>query len=1301
MRRKSIYIILSVFVILVLLLSGISFWLLKTSTGAGWLIAVVSKFTHIEISFKSIEGRLWDDIKINGLCIKWSNGNLATEIVYISWQPLYLITGNVAVEEFYINSLQLTDNSQEKKSDLLWPKIEGLPARIDGWIDSLRVDGFYFQRRDQQPLRLDKFFSKVVWYDGTLTLKNTTINSDNFDLKGTLAAGFEKPLLHLDLTLLPASPVLEMDNLSVKTRLVAGKKPVQIRGPVDVVGSTGSDRRMHFSSEIELAENSLKIKKMLLMEYHRRGKITGRAEIDFLPDKPDIKTIIEIHNMDMASELHVPTDLNGMITLSGNTENYSGTIHLSNSGGKRTNVKLSGSFNGNREGVNLVLKEGTLLNGNLKGKISGYWAKGFSLSGNIRARDLNPSILSPEWKGIINFDALGKMQWPEKGAPEGELSAEILRSRLHAKALTGDLKLYIKEKNLILEKLLLQGRGFDITARGELQKRLSFIVNITDLSGLIPESRGRLRANGWIGLKEHLKGSGTVRGHDIVIGDMLVKDIDINTELFISGKPPLNMRIDLKGLEYGLMRVGSLHVGMRGSPEHHNIGILISNIYDTDVSAKLTGAYGEKGWKGKIVQLSGNDTIGAWRLEMPADLYISDRKFSLSNLLLVGGDKETVEVNTRIDINPLNGFINIEWAGINLARSNQWLHSMNFYGSTSGKMKIEWMTGNMSYISVSADASGIFEVYEHRMEARKAALSIDWNSKGLSALLDIQMKEQGKIKGEISAQGPVRIGLPEQGDIDISVTQFDSAIFRLWLPEEIGLRGIISTRIKGKFLPGNRLNIAGDARISDGSISHLTEKGELSAELRTGELSFVWREDKLRGDIQLVLFDYGNIRGDFLLPIQAHLPLSVNEDGMINVSLKGRMKEKGLLTSMFPGLIQETHGRIELNAKINGIWKQPHYEGEIKLSDAGAYFPTAGITIKDISAEANISGNKIVIENFYAKSGEGNITGSTEIGIEKFGIEEYKGSIRGENFQALYLPHLQAAISPDLTFEGKGRFLFIKGEIKVPELFVYESETEVAKPSNDVVIIDEPKKTERKMPFTVALDVRVVLGNRVFVKMEGFDARLKGSVDINAENLDNVKGSGMVEVAKGRYKKYGVDLNIERGRAVFSGSSVDKPALDILAVRHVDDIKAGILVSGTPQSPVINLYSEPPMTDTDILSYIVLGHPPTADRTQIGLLSRAAGTLLSKGESATLQSKLQQRLGVDMLDIEAGGGDVARSALTIGKYLSPRLYISYGISLFTGGDVLRLRYKLSKHWQLETESGAETGIDLFYKIDFK
>ena len=86
-------------------------------------------------------------------------------------------------------------------------------------------------------------------------------------------------------------------------------------------------------------------------------------------------------------------------------------------------------------------------------------------------------------------------------------------------------------------------------------------------------------------------------------------------------------------------------------------------------------------------------------------------------------------------------------------------------------------------------------------------------------------------------------------------------------------------------------------------------------------------------------------------------------------------------------------------------------------------------------------------------------------------------------------------------------------------------------------------------------------------------------------------------------------LDIERGNVVFAGGPVERPSLDILALRKIGEVKAGVTVTGTPDQPVVKLYSEPLMPDTDILSYMVLGRPLGADSGQSDLLLTAAGVL--------------------------------------------------------------------------------------------
>jgi len=45
--------------------------------------------------------------------------------------------------------------------------------------------------------------------------------------------------------------------------------------------------------------------------------------------------------------------------------------------------------------------------------------------------------------------------------------------------------------------------------------------------------------------------------------------------------------------------------------------------------------------------------------------------------------------------------------------------------------------------------------------------------------------------------------------------------------------------------------------------------------------------------------------------------------------------------------------------------------------------------------------------------------------------------------------------------------------------------------------------------------------------------------------------------------------------------------------------------------------------------------------------------------------------------------------------------ISYGRSLFSATTYLKARYTFSERWEVETWTGTESGIDVFYKINFE
>jgi translocation and assembly module TamB len=183
---------------------------------------------------------------------------------------------------------------------------------------------------------------------------------------------------------------------------------------------------------------------------------------------------------------------------------------------------------------------------------------------------------------------------------------------------------------------------------------------------------------------------------------------------------------------------------------------------------------------------------------------------------------------------------------------------------------------------------------------------------------------------------------------------------------------------------------------------------------------------------------------------------------------------------------------------------------------------------------------------------------------------------------------------------------------------------------------------------------------------------------------------------------------IDSGRIYYAGGPITQPALDVRAVRRPrEDILVGANVQGTLETPSFELFSEPSMTQQEQLSWLVLGRSlEETPEGQENALSQAALAMGLRGGDF-LAKNIGQRVGLDQFGVETGSGeagapsDSSEAALVIGKYLSPKLYVSYGVGLFTPESVLEMQYELSRNWTIVTQSsGDATGGDVLYTVEF-
>jgi translocation and assembly module TamB len=429
-------------------------------------------------------------------------------------------------------------------------------------------------------------------------------------------------------------------------------------------------------------------------------------------------------------------------------------------------------------------------------------------------------------------------------------------------------------------------------------------------------------------------------------------------------------------------------------------------------------------------------------------------------------------------------------------------------------------------------------------------------------------------------------------------------------------------------------------------------------------------------------------------------------DGLGTASTSLRGSVRAMLPSIavveaFAPQVANVHGSLQLQANIAGTLDQPQVSGSLAIEQLAADLLELGLKLKDghLSAQPRSDGQFSLEGSIVSGDGKLNLDGTaTADGNAQI-------NIRGNRFLAADIPGARVLITPDLNFARTPQQMSLTGKVTLPEATINLQKlprgTSVQRASSDVVVIEAqtPEAVAAQATPLVA-EITVILGDKVNLTGFGLEATLNGQLIVRERPGAPTSGSGEVRVA-GTYKAYGQDLTVQTGQLLFAGTPIDNPRLNIVAVRTVGDVNAGLRITGNAQNPQLAVFSDPPMGQANALAYVVTGKPLDQVGSSSGDSDALQSAARSMGSAAggLLAKKIGGRLGIDEVgvkDSDAIGG----SAFTVGQYLSPRLYLSYGIGLFQPGEVMTLRYKLKEGLAIQAERGPkDTRAGVEYRIE--
>ncbi|MGH8031130.1 MAG: translocation/assembly module TamB domain-containing protein, partial [Luteimonas sp.] len=421
--------------------------------------------------------------------------------------------------------------------------------------------------------------------------------------------------------------------------------------------------------------------------------------------------------------------------------------------------------------------------------------------------------------------------------------------------------------------------------------------------------------------------------------------------------------------------------------------------------------------------------------------------------------------------------------------------------------------------------------------------------------------------------------------------------------------------------------------------------------------------------------------------IDAQLQTGWDASAPLSGSVAADVDKLTWLELFSPDIVEPT-GTLAGRISFGGTRDAPSLGGQAQLSNFSTELPSLGIVLTDgrVRLDALADGSARIDGRVTSGDGTLNIDGT--LGW-RGDAQPLLLNLSGDRVLVSDTRDLRATASPNLSVRAMaGEPLIVTGSVTVPSALIdLERLDQGVSASSDVVVLDPLEPEDASNASSLALDLALVMGDDVRLKGFGLDGTLGGQMRVRALPGREMTATGALQVG-GNYQAYGQALQISRGELQWSNGPVSDPILDIRAERQIEaqDIRAGVDVSGRASAPEASVWTDPASNQSEALSYLALGRSTSNLTSEEGTQLNAASAALNAGGSL-LAARLGKGVGLDnagISDSRALGGSV----LGVGKNLSPRLYVGFGVSLLGTGQVLTLKYLLGRGFDTEIESST-------------
>lgn len=401
-------------------------------------------------------------------------------------------------------------------------------------------------------------------------------------------------------------------------------------------------------------------------------------------------------------------------------------------------------------------------------------------------------------------------------------------------------------------------------------------------------------------------------------------------------------------------------------------------------------------------------------------------------------------------------------------------------------------------------------------------------------------------------------------------------------------------------------------------------------------------------------------------------------------------------------------GDVKLGIDLSGTLASPKLKGSAELTHGSCELFELGLNFHNITAKLDLHDSEITLKEFNAlESQTGKISGkgSAKVDAEHsfpFNINLYVDQVALARLDSAY-----STASGQLNISGNNKEALLEGKLVSNELHVIiPDEIAALNHTLDVKYVnqspDVPPPTvyvPQASSWPISLNLELEIPNKGMIVGEDWKSEWKGKATVEGTTTHPLL-VGTMKIINGEYRFNGKSFLIKEGTITFAGDPEKKTSLYVIASREIEDIKVDIILKGSLKYPAITFRSNPPLSQREILSWILFNRGLSNITSFQGTELNESITNLNtrKSKKQDMLTRIRNQIGIDRIDIMRGEkGSENEVSVQVGKYVSKNLYISVNKSITAEVNRLCLEANLVKNLKMQAAVGDDSQGELLLK----